>query len=272
MTSLHGAGLALRRESLPELRHGIPASIDFLEIAPENWMNMGGRSARDREWFMAQRPVVCHGLSLSLGGTQPLDRSFLQKLRRFLDHHHVPLYSEHLSFCSDDGHLYDLLPIPFTEEAVHYIAARIRQTQDLLGRRIAVENTAFYVWAPINSLSELEFIQAVLSEADCDLHLDVNNVYVNSVNHGFDASAFITALPSARIVYQHVAGHFQERPDLLVDTHGSEVIDPVWDLLQLSLHCHGPKPTLLERDFHIPPLAELLVEVEHIKRLQEMRP
>lgn len=269
MPNIQGAGLGLRRELLPQLRNGIPTAIDFLEIAPENWMDMGGESAEYLRWFAGQRPLVCHGLSLSLGGPTALDVAFLKRVRHFLDRHGIGLYTEHLSFCSDAGHLYDLLPIPFTEEAVHYTAARIRQTQDILQRRIAVENASFYAWAPINAMTELEFVRAVVQEADCDLHLDVNNVYVNSINHGTDAVAFINGLPAEKVVYMHVAGHHQEREDLLIDTHGAAVIDPVWELLQHAYHHVGVKPTLLERDFNLPPLKKLLREVDHISRLQE---
>ena len=145
------------------------------------------------------------------------------------------LYTEHLSYCSDDGHLYDLLPIPFTEEAVRYVAARIRRAQDILERRIAIENASYYTPSPVAEMDELDFIHAVLDEADCDLHLDVNNVYVNSVNHRYDPLEFIRALPTERIVYLHIAGHYNEADDLLVDTHGADVIDPVWALLDADL-------------------------------------
>lgn len=265
----HGAGLGLRRELLPTLLEGVPASIDFLEIAPENWMDMGGRSLEQLRWISTQRPLVCHGLSLSLGGPTRLDRAFLRRIRRFLDEYHISLYSEHLSYCSDSGHLYDLLPVPFTEEAVHYLAQRIRQTQDILQRRIAVENASFYLAAPISDMSESAFIKAVLEEADCDLHLDINNVYVNSVNHAYDALAFIESMPAERVVYMHVAGHYREHENLLIDTHGAPVIDPVWQLLQAGYARLGVRPTLLERDFNIPPLSELLQEVATIRQLQE---
>ena len=182
--------------------------------------------------------------------------------------HSIQLYTEHLSYCSDDGHLYDLLPIPFTEEAVKYVAARIRRTQDILETRIAIENASFYVMAPISEMSEAEFIRGVLAEADCCLHLDVNNVYVNSVNHRYDPLDFLRQMPTERIVYMHVAGHYLEADDLLVDTHGADVIDPVWQLLDASYALHGVHPTLLERDFNIPPLSELAREVEKIAQVQ----
>jgi hypothetical protein len=265
---LAGAGLGFRRELIPALKTRVPDAIDFFELAPENWIDMGGVYGRDLRAFTERHPFVCHGLSLSLGGPSPLDELLLVKTRQFMDAHGIQLYTEHLSYCSDDGHLYDLLPIPFTEEAVNYVAARIRRAQDILERRIAIENASYYTPSPVAELDELAFIRAVLEEADCDLHLDVNNVYVNSVNHRYDPLAFIRALPSERIVYMHMAGHYKEAEDLIVDTHGADVIDPVWALLEQTYRIHGVAPTLLERDFNIPPLAELVSEVEHIARIQ----
>ncbi len=267
--NIHGAGLGLRRELIPALKAHMPSSIDFFEIAPENWIDLGGALGRDLRHFTERYPIVCHGLSLSLGGISPLDELFLKRVKGFLDQHQIQLYTEHLSYCSDDGHLYDLLPIPFTSEAVSYVASRIRRTQDILERKIAVENASYYVASPIAEMSEIEFIKAVLEEADCLLHLDVNNIYVNSVNHNYDPVAFLRELPGERITYIHTAGHYQEAEDLIVDTHGADVIDPVWDLLEETYRTFGVFPTLLERDFNIPPLAELLPEVEHIARLQK---
>ncbi|NWG86937.1 MAG: DUF692 domain-containing protein [Hydrogenophilaceae bacterium] len=266
--TLQGSGLGFRRELIPALKAGVPSVIDFFEIAPENWIDLGGAFARDLRAFTERHPFVCHGLSLSLGGLTPLDELLLKKIKAFMARHGISLYTEHLSYCSDDGHLYDLLPIPFTEEAVKYVAGRIRRAQDILEQRIAVENASYYVAAPIAELNEVEFIRAVLDEADCDLHLDVNNVYVNSVNHGFDPVEFLRAMPAERIVYLHMAGHYQEAPDLIIDTHGAEVIEPVWQLLDTTYELLGLAPTLLERDFNIPPLAELVPEVARIAGLQ----
>jgi uncharacterized protein (UPF0276 family) len=263
-----GAGLGFRRELIPALKTRVPDAIDFFELAPENWIGMGGAYGRELHGFTERYPFVCHGLSLSLGGPSPLDEMLLRKTRQFMDAHGITLYTEHLSYCSDDGHLYDLLPIPFTEEAVRYVAARIRRAQDILERRIAIENASYYTASPIAEMDEITFIRAVLEEADCDLHLDVNNVYVNSVNHRYDPLEFIRALPTERIVYLHMAGHYRETVDLLVDTHGADVIDPVWTLLDATYRLHGVAPTLLERDFNIPPLADLEREVEHIARIQ----
>jgi uncharacterized protein (UPF0276 family) len=261
------AGLGLRRALLGPLQDAAPGSFDFLELAPENWIGVGGRYGRALAALAERHPLVCHGLSLSLGGPDPLDEAFLQRVRRFLDQHRVPLYSEHLSYCSDDGHLYDLMPIPFTEEAVRHVSARIRRTQEILGRRIAVENVSYYA-APHQELREIDFINAVLQEADCDLLLDVNNIHVNSVNHRYDALEFLHALPPARVAYVHVAGHYDEAPDLIVDTHGAAVIPPVWDLLAAAYRHVGPRPTLLERDFNFDDFAGLLGEVARVREVQ----
>ena len=265
---VRGAGLGLRRELIPALAQGRPEVIRFYEVAPENWMDMGGARGKAFRALTETTPLVCHGLSLSLGGPAPLDQVFLRKLRRFLELHSVALFTEHLSYCSDDGHLYDLMPIPFTGEAVRYVAERIDQTQDILGRRIAVENASFYAGSPIDDLSELEFVNAVVAEADCWLHLDVNNVYVNGINHRYDPREFIRGIDADRVVYMHMAGHYRDSEDLLIDTHGADVTDDVWDLLDFTYHHVGVHPTLLERDFNIPPLDDLVAEVARIESLQ----
>lgn len=263
-----GAGLGLRREMIPALKVRVPSAIGFFEVSPENWIGIGGRLARDFRGFTERYPFVAHGLSLSLGGPDPLDGDFLRRMKTFLDEHRIGLYTEHLSYCTGPGHLYELLPLPFTGEAVRHVAARIRRTQDILERRIAVENASYYAAAPFSELDEAGFIRAVLEEADCDLHLDVNNLYVNSVNHGYDPHEFLRGLPGGRIVYVHVAGHDREGPDLIIDTHGQAVIDPVWDLLAEAYALFGVFPTLLERDFNLPPLPRLVEEVERIAWLQ----
>ena len=264
---VHGAGLGLRRTLLGPLADQPSDQVSFLEVAQENWIGVGGHFGKQFRSFTERYPFVTHGLSLSLGGPSPLDEAFLYRLKHFLDSHQIRYYSEHLSYCSDDGHLYDLMPIPFTSEAVHYVAGRIRRTQDILERRIAVENVSYYA-APGKEMEEIDFLNAVLEEADCELLLDVNNIYVNSINHRYDAEAFLRQIPAERIGYIHVAGHYNEAEDLLVDTHGATVTDPVWALLEKTYARCGVIPTLLERDFNIPPLPELLGEVDQIARLQ----
>lgn len=268
-TVLHGAGLGFRRELLPDLKAGVPPRIDFFELAPENWADMGGRSAKDLCQFTERFPFVCHGLSLDLGGPRPLDTELLTRIRRFMREHGMTLYTEHLSWCGDDGHLYDLLPLPFTGDAVRWVAGRIRQVQDLLEMQIGIENASYYVAPPGAEMSETAFIRAVIEEADCLLHLDVNNVYVNSSNFGFDPLAFIDALPLERTCYLHMAGHYVEPDGIRVDTHGAAVIDPVWQLLDAVYARVGPQPTCLERDFNIPSLAELSAEVAQIAAAQQ---
>ncbi len=259
-------GLGLRRSLLGSLQAATPGTFDFLEAAPENWIGVGGALGAAFAALAAQHPLVCHGLSLSIGGPAELDETFLRKLRRFMDAHRVSIYSEHLSACGDShGQLYDLLPLPFTEQAVTHVAARIRRVQDILGQRIAVENISYYA-APFQAMAEIDFINAVLVEADCQLLLDVNNIIVNATNHGYDAQGFLRALPSDRIAYIHVAGHFDEAADLKIDTHGAAVSNPVWALLAEAYRVHGRKPTLLERDFNFPPFAELVDELGSIRR------
>lgn len=262
-----GAGLGLRRAFADEVLATAPA-VDFYEVAPENWTRLGGRLGRQFRALTERYPFIAHGLSLSLGGPAPLDREFLRELKRFIEVHGITLYSEHLSYCGDNGLLYDLMPIPFTEEAAAYVAARIREVQAVLDRRIAIENVSAYA-TPGKEMEEIEFLKAVLALADCDLLLDINNVWVNSVNHGYDPEEFLRQIPGKRIVYAHIAGHFQQSPALLVDTHGSSVIDPVWNLLDSAYGLFGVFPTLLERDFNIPPMSELMSEVERIRSAQQ---
>jgi uncharacterized protein (UPF0276 family) len=258
-----GAGLGLRRDLMQALEATPPEQIDFLEAAPENWIKVGGSLGKRFRALTERYPFVAHGLSLSLGGPAPLDENLIGGIKQFLNIHDIRYYSEHLSYCSDDGHLYDLMPIPFMDDAVQYVAARIRRTQEILERRIAIENVSYYT-APGAQMDERSFINAVLKEADCDLLLDVNNIYVNSVNHGYDPVEFLKSLPGERVAYCHVAGHYREDVDLSVDTHGASVIDPVWDLLDKAYAHFGVFPTLLERDFNFPPLPELLSEIETI--------
>ena len=261
------AGLGLRRSLMDELFKLPEGSVDFMEVAPENWINLGGRLKKKFKQFAEQYPIYLHGLSLNIGGVAPLDQDLLLAIKAFMAEYGCPIYTEHLTYCGDDGHLYDLMPIPFTEEAVKHVVARVKQVQDVLGQRIALENASYYC-APDQQMSESDFINTVISEADCDLLLDVNNIYVNSINHGYDAYQFLAALPLQRAKYIHIAGHYDEAEDLRVDTHGADVIDPVWSILEAAYKLCGPLPTLLERDFNFPPMADLLAEVNSIREYQ----
>ncbi|MEE9423827.1 MAG: DUF692 domain-containing protein [Methylococcales bacterium] len=267
--SVTGAGLGLRRSFIEDIIKINSAEVDFYEVAPENWIGVAGRYGKMFRQLTEQTAFICHGLSLSLGGPTPLDTVFIEDLKQFFKLHNIRYYSEHLSYCSDDGHLYDLMPIPFTEEAVDYVADRIRRVQDILEQRIAIENVSYYA-APGKEMDEIDFLSAILERADCELLLDVNNIYVNSINHNYNASSYLKALPSKRIAYIHVAGHYVEAEDLLVDTHGSDVIDPVWQLLQEAYQYHGVFPTLLERDFNIPSVPDLMQELLTITQIQAL--
>lgn len=267
--AISGAGLGLRRSLLNTLQESTPNDIHFLEVAPENWINVGGRLGKSFRAYTERFPFVCHGLSLSIGSPAPLNVELLHAIKKLMREHGIRYYSEHLSYCSDEGQLYDLLPIPFTAEAVDYVAERIQQAQDILGQRIAIENSSYYC-APQQEMSESEFINAVIKKADCALLLDVNNIYVNSINHQYDPYEFLASLPGERTAYIHIAGHYHEAEDLRVDTHGTAVISPVWDLLDKAYALFGVKPTLLERDFNIPPLPDLIAELGEIKKRQHV--
>ena len=263
-----GAGLGFRRSLIGDLETTTTDDVQFMEIAPENWIHVGGRYGKKFREFTERFPFVCHGLSLSIGSTDPLDFDLLKGIKDLMKTHGIRLYTEHLSYCSDRGHLYDLMPIPFTEEAIRHVSSRIRQVQDFLECRIAMENVSYYC-APQQEMPEIDFINSVISESDCDLLLDVNNIYVNSINHQYDPYEFLNSLPAERAVYVHIAGHYDEAEDLRVDTHGADVIDPVWDLLKAAYQRFGVMPTLLERDFNIPPISELMLEVNQIRSVQQ---
>lgn len=265
---IKGAGLGFRRDMVDEFDQFLNADIQFCEVAPENWMRLGGKYREMLTELSGTMPLSTHGLSLSIGSPDPLDVEFVKEIGQFLDRYKVVHYTEHLSYCSANGHMYDLMPIPFTESAVDYVANRIIQVQDILQRQIAVENVSYYL-APGQEMTEIEFTQAVLEKADCKLLFDVNNVYVNSINHQYDAKAFIDAMPTERILYGHIAGHYDEADDLKVDTHGADVKDDVWKLLQYAYQVHGVFPTLLERDFNVPPMKTLIKEVEIITKIQQ---
>lgn len=293
---LQGAGLGYRRDLADDfLNLSSNNAIQFMEVAPENWVKMGG-AARYRFDQAAERyPLAVHGLSLSLGGQAPLDRELLKNTKALMTQYNSTFFSEHLSYCECEGHLYDLLPMPFTEEAVKHVAQRIRYVQDFLGLQISLENTSYYLHSPTSTMNEVEFLNAIAQEADCGIHLDVNNIYVNGINHGLlDPYVFLDQVDVKRVNYIHIAGHDEEHsaaqvvenlegesfnkikgayrhlPELLIDTHGEAVKGTVWDLLEYAYQrLPVIPPTLLERDFNFPPFAELYAEVEHIAQLQQ---
>ncbi|MCK5888468.1 MAG: DUF692 domain-containing protein [Methylococcales bacterium] len=264
---VHHSGLGLRRAFLTEINDAPPSEVSFYEVAPENWIPIGGKLGKQFRAMTERFDFVCHGLSLSIGSSDPLDESFVLDVKKFMHQHQIKFYSEHLSYCSHKGHLYDLMPIPFTSDAVTHTAKRIQRVQDILEQKIAIENVSYYA-APGQEMSEIDFFNAVVAEADCDILVDLNNIYVNSINHQYNAEDFLRKIPASRIAYAHIAGHYVEADDFLIDTHGADVIDPVWNLLAKAYELYGVFPTLLERDFNIPSLDILLKEVNTIRSIQ----
>ena len=262
-------GLGFRRDIADDIIQCPSDLPEFIEFAPENWMDMGGywgkKLARATERF----PVVCHGLSLSIGSPDPLDLSFVIRLKKFLDAHNVQIYSEHLSYSKcENAHLYDLLPIPFRRDAIDHIVERIKTVQDILERPLVLENVSYYT--PVAAeMTEVEFVSAIIKESGCQMLLDVNNVFVNAFNHNYDPRAYIEALPLNKVAYIHMAGHEKVQEDLIIDTHGMPIIDPVFELFDWTLSRLHPVPVLLERDFNIPDMEELQVEMRQLKSLIE---
>lgn len=262
-------GIGFRKDFAVEMLGNDVLHPAFIEVAPENWIGIGGYWKKQLRRALEQYPLFTHGLSLSIGSPDELDIDFLRKVKQFLRETNAQLYSEHLSYSKcDNAHLYDLLPIPFTADAVKHVAARIRTVQELLERKLAIEIVSYYTpVAP--EMSELQFINAILEEGDCDLLLDVNNIYVNAFNHQYDARQFIDQLPLERVAYIHMAGHEQVSEDLIIDTHGEAIIDPVYELFGHAMKKLGRDvPVLLERDFNIPALHLLQTEMERLEAIK----
>ncbi len=260
-----GIGIGFRKEFADEFIDNNNFSPDFIEFAPENWIDMGGYWKKILNKVTEKYPSLCHGLSLSIGSPEKLDMNFLRKLKTFLDEYNIDIYSEHLSYTkAENAHLYDLLPIPFREDAVKHVVTRINQVQDFLERPLVIENVSYYT--PVAAeMSEEEFISNIVNESGCKLLLDVNNVYVNAFNHNYDSYAFIDAMPLDTVAYIHMAGHTKVAPDMIIDTHGQAIIDPVYDLFNYTVSKINPVPILLERDFNIPETKELVAEMKKIK-------
>ena len=267
--ALGGVGLGLRWDFLEEVLDGAPCDVAFFEVSPENYLGRGGYYPSALERIAERYPIVTHGLTLSLGAASEPDPGYLSALRGELARLNPPWHSDHLCFSSaGDRVLHELLPLKFSAENVARVAERARRMTGTLERPFAIENITYYVHPGQPEMSELEFLQNVLAECEAGLLLDVNNVYVNSVNHGFDPYAFIAALPLERVLEIHVAGHETQRGGLLLDTHGQAVADPVLRLLEWTIERAGPVPVLLERDNHVPGLADLLQEVALLRDLQ----
>lgn len=263
-------GIGFRREFADAITEGNDLHPDFIELAPENWMNVGGYWKKKLLKAAEKYPVYSHGLSLSIGSPDPLDRSFLKSLKAFLQAFNIGIYSEHLSYSRcDNAHLYDLLPIPFRMDAVEHIVARIQEVQDYLQRPLVMEIVSYYT--PVAAeMTEVDFINEIVKRSGCQLLLDINNIYVNAFNHQYDARTFIKSLPLKEVAYIHMAGHEQVAPDLIIDTHGAPIIDPVYDLAAWTMTMLSPVPVLLERDFNIPEMNELSGEINRLKQICEL--
>ncbi|MEI9936402.1 MAG: DUF692 domain-containing protein [Pseudomonadota bacterium] len=267
--ALGGIGLGLRWEFLEEVLDGPLHDIAFFEVSPENYLGRGGYYPSALERIAERYPIVTHGLALSLGAIAEPDPRYLSALRAELTRLNPPWHSDHLCFSSaGELVLHELLPLKFSEENVLRVAERARRVEAFLERPFALENITYYVHPGEPELTELEFLQRVLEQSHAHLLLDVNNVYVNAQNHGFDPYAFIAALPLDRVLEIHVAGHQTLDSGLLLDTHGQAVADPVLELLEWTIERAGPVPVLLERDNDVPDLSELLREVAVLRELQ----
>ncbi|HJL18703.1 MAG TPA: DUF692 domain-containing protein [Sandaracinaceae bacterium LLY-WYZ-13_1] len=266
-----GVGLGLRHDLAKELFERAPEEVRWLEIHPENYVARGGGFALNLERAMDRWAIVPHGLTLCFGTTSPFDRDYTRELKALLDRVDAPWYSDHLCFAGVDGvYLHDLLPLPFTEESVRTAAARVRELQDAIERPVAIENVSFYADpAERGGWDEADFLLEVLDAADCKLLLDVNNVYVNSINHGFDPKPYIDRIPPERVVQMHVAGHMTRKDGIIIDTHGEPMCEGVFELLEHTLERMGPTPVLLERDQNIPPLDEILEEVRRLSAIYD---
>jgi uncharacterized protein (UPF0276 family) len=272
-----GVGLGFRAVLAEEMLFAPTTNAKFVEVAPENYLGVGGQRGRWLAMAAERWPVVSHGLCGDFSGSQPLDTALLTDVRGFLRSLGARWYSDHLCFTNLGGvESHDLLPLPFTDEAVERAAQRVREVRDVLEMPVAVENVSAYLRMPGGTLEEAEFVKRVVEAADCHMLLDINNVYVNSVNFGFDAKKYIDALPLDRVIQFHIAGHDVEevdadgKPVLVVDTHGSAVIDPVYDLLDYTLRKMrfiggNAPPVLLERDHDIPKLAVLEQELSRLQ-------
>lgn len=265
---LSGIGLGLRYDLATELLERRPTTVSWLEIHPENYLNRGGRYQEMLELARRDWPIVTHGLSTCLGALEPLDSDYLSELRAFLSDREIPWHSEHLCLGTvGDRFFHDLLPLPFTDEAAQIASQRLIEVRDAIGRPLALENASYYAPQCDDGLAEADFVVDVLERADAKLLLDVNNIYVNSRNFDFDPKAYIDKIPADRVVQIHVAGHFVREDGLRIDTHGEPVPDDVYQLLDYTLRKIGPVPVLLERDNNVPPLDELLAEVDELWKI-----
>lgn len=273
MTRVEGIGIGLRYAMAEQTLSREVPGLRWLEIHPENYVARGGRFRHILERAAEKFPFATHGLTLGFGAAEPAERSYMRALRDFLHGLSIPWHSEHLCFSGSGGVMvHDLLPLPFTREAAENAAARITEARDQLEMPIAIENISYYATlgrADEQELPELEFLLEVLERADCKLLLDVNNVFVNSQNHGFDPRAYIDRIPVERVAQIHVAGHHVRADKLIIDTHGEAVRDEVFELLEHTLRRTGPVPVLLERDQGFPEFDEIIAEVARLDAIYQ---
>jgi hypothetical protein len=261
-----GFGLGLRPVHYEALSDGA-LPIDWLEIISENFMVPGGRPLVFLDRFRERFPMVMHGVSLSIGSVDPVDESYLRGLRKLADRVKPAWFSDHLCWTGCDGrNMHDLLPLPYTEEALAHVVARVERVQETIGRRFLLENVSSYVTYQSSELTEWEFLSEVARRADCGILLDINNIYVSAFNHGFDAREYIDNVPAERVYQFHLAGHTRH-DRYIVDTHDEPIIDPVWALFGYAWDRLGPVSTMIERDDKIPPLADLVAELDHARRI-----
>ncbi|MEQ1802842.1 MAG: DUF692 domain-containing protein [Gammaproteobacteria bacterium] len=264
-----GFGLGLRREHYREFLDARPAGVDWLEILTENYLVAGGKPLHFLDAIRRDYPLAMHGVSLSIGGSDPLNLDYLRQVRALADRISPTWVSDHLCWTGVGGrNLHDLLPLPFTWEAVRHVAERIRQAQDVLGRQLLLENVSSYVAFPHSTLTEWDFLREVAESADCLILLDVNNAFVSARNHAFDPVTFIDAMPAARVRQIHLAGHF-DRGDVIIDTHDRPVCGDVLELYAYTAGRLGPVPTMIERDDEMPALAELAAELAVVRSIGE---
>jgi uncharacterized protein (UPF0276 family) len=263
-----GYGLGLRKEHYEAVLTERP-DVDWFEIISENYMVEGGKPLDYLTRIREHYPMVMHGVSMSIGSTEPLDFNYLKKLKALIKRVEPAWFSDHLCWTGVDGiNLHDLMPLPYTEEAVQHVAERVSQVQDYMGRRMLLENVSSYVSYSDSQMSEWEFLSAVSERADCLILLDINNIYVSAYNHNFDASSYLNAVPAERVYQIHLAGHTHEN-DLIIDTHDHPIADPVFELYAAAVQRFGRVSTMVERDDNIPPLAELLAELDQVRHIAE---
>jgi len=267
---ISGFGLGLRTEHYADFAADAAQPVDWLEIISENYLVPGGKPLHFLDHIRADYPMVMHGVSLSIGSCDALDMGYLRDLKALIARVQPAWVSDHLCWTGvDHQNLHDLLPMPYTEAALRHLVDRVQRVQDFLGRRLVLENVSSYVSFAADEMSEWQFIAELLRRADCQLLLDVNNVHVSSVNHGFDARTYIDAIPPERVVQIHLAGH-EDHGAFLIDTHDHPVCEAVWQLYGYTVARMGPKPAMIERDDHIPPLPELLAELAEARRRQDL--